>query len=86
METGMGMEPHRPMLVSVTSTTNNQGGSEQVMTHRFESIIIDLNLLNFAVVKLRNRTTITWVPRLDLDNFDSQLDSPGLVQKFPKMI
>ena len=81
METGMGMEPRRPMVVSVTSTTNNQGSSEQVMSHRFESMII-----NLSIVKLRNRTTITWVPRFDLDNFEFQLDSPGLVQKFPKMV
>ena len=82
----MGREPRWPMVVSVTSTPNNHGSSEQVMTHRFESMIINLSLLNFAVVKLRNRTTVMWVLRIDLDNFDSQLDSPGLVQKFPKMI
>ena len=48
------------------------------MTDRIGSIII-----NSWLVKLRNRTTITRVPRLDPGDFESQTDSPGLVQKLP---
>ncbi len=51
------------------------------MTDRFESKVI-----NPCVVKLRNRITITCVPRLDLDDFEFQLDSPRLVQRFLKYI
>lgn len=48
------------------------------MTDRIGSIII-----NSRVVKLRNKTTITRVPRLDLGDFETQADSPGLVQRLP---
>ena len=48
------------------------------MTDRIGSIII-----NSRVVKLRNRTTVTWVPRLDPGDFESQADSPRLVQRLP---
>ena len=59
------------------------GTSEQVMTDRLES-----KITNLSVVKLRNRTTITFAARLDLDNFANLyfrglLDSPRLVQMVP---
>ena len=44
----------------------------------------EFKIINLRVVKLRNRTTITCVPRLDLDHFNSQLDSLRLVQRLLK--
>ena len=49
------------------------------MTDQLESKII-----NLCVVKLRNSAAITRVPRLDLDHFESQIDSPRLIQRLPK--
>ena len=55
------------------------------MTDQLERIII-----NLYVAKLRNSRVhymsmaITCVPRLDLDHYSSQLDSPRLVQRFLK--
>jgi hypothetical protein len=37
---------------------------------------------NFCVVKLSNSPAITCVPRLELDHFESQPDSPRINQRF----
>jgi len=37
------------------------------------------------VVKLSNSPAITCVPRLELDHFESQPDSPRINQRFPKI-
>ncbi len=39
--------------------------------------------INLRVVKLGNSPAITCVPRLDLDYFELQSDSPRLNQKLP---
>ena len=41
-------------------------------------------MTNFCVVKLSNSPAITCVPRLELDHFESQPDSPRINQRFPK--
>jgi len=53
------------------------------MNDQFESEIDDL-----IVAKLRNSPAIAMarVSRLDLAHFDSQPDSPRLIQRFPKLI
>ena len=38
-----------------------------------------------SFVKLSNSPAITCVPRLDLDHFESQSDSPRLNQRLPKL-
>ena len=43
-------------------------------------------LINICVAKLSNSPAITGVSRLDLDEFESQLNSPRLVQRFLKLI
>ncbi len=40
-------------------------------------------MTNFCVVKLSNSPAIACVPRLELDHFESQLDSPRIDQRFP---
>ena len=40
-------------------------------------------ITNSHVVKLSNRPAITCVPRLELDHFESQPDSPRINQRFP---
>ncbi len=40
---------------------------------------------NFSVVKLSNSPAITCVPRLELDHFESQPDSPRINQRLPSM-
>ena len=42
-----------------------------------------LSLITY--VPVGNSWAITYVPRLDLDHFESQLDSPGLMQRFLKI-
>ncbi len=42
-------------------------------------------MTNFCVVKLSNSRAITCVPRLELDHFESQPDSPRINQRFPKV-
>ena len=42
-------------------------------------------MINFCVVKLSNSPAITCVPRLELDHFDSQPDSPRINQRFPSV-
>jgi hypothetical protein len=39
-------------------------------------------MTNFSVVKLSNSPAITCVPRLELDHFESQPDSPRINQRF----
>jgi len=39
-------------------------------------------MTNFHVVKLSNSPAITCVPRLELDHFESQPDSPRINQRF----
>ena len=39
-------------------------------------------MTNFCVVKLSNSPAITCVPRLELDHFESQPDSPRINQRF----
>ena len=39
-------------------------------------------MTNFRVVKLSNSPAITCVPRLELDHFESQPDSPRINQRF----
>ncbi len=39
-------------------------------------------MTNFCVVKLSNSLAITCVPRLELDHFESQPDSPRINQRF----
>jgi hypothetical protein len=39
-------------------------------------------MTNFCVVKLSNSSAITCVPRLELDHFESQPDSPRINQRF----
>jgi hypothetical protein len=39
-------------------------------------------IINFCVVKLSNSPAITCVPRLELDHFESQLDSLRINQRF----
>jgi hypothetical protein len=39
-------------------------------------------IINLCVVKLSNSCAIACVPRLDLDYFESQADSPRLNQRF----
>jgi len=41
-------------------------------------------MINFCVVKLSNSRAITYVPRLELDHFESQPDSPRINQRFPR--
>jgi len=41
---------------------------------------------NFRVVKLSNSPAITHVPRLELDHFESQHDSPRINQWLLKLI
>ena len=41
-------------------------------------------MINFCVVKLSNSLAITCVPRLELDHFESQPDSPRINQRFPR--
>ena len=43
-----------------------------------------LKTINFCVVKLSNSPAITCVPRLELDHFDSQLDSLRINQRLLK--
>ena len=43
-------------------------------------------MTNFCVVKLSNSPAITCVPRLELDHFDSQPDSPRINQRVPKQV
>ncbi len=38
-------------------------------------------MTNFCVVKLSNSLAITCVPRLELDHFESQPDSPRINQR-----
>jgi hypothetical protein len=40
-------------------------------------------IINLGVAKLSNSSAITCVPRLDLDHFASQYDSPRLNQRLP---
>ena len=40
-------------------------------------------IINLRVVKLSNSPAITCVPRLDLDYFELQSDSPRLNQRLP---
>jgi len=40
-------------------------------------------MTNFSVVKLSNSPAITCVPRLELDYFESQPDSPRINQRLP---
>ena len=42
-------------------------------------------MTNFCVVKISNSPAITCVPRLELDHFESQPDSPRINQRFPSM-
>ncbi len=42
-------------------------------------------MTNFCVVKLSNSPAISCVPRLELDHFESQPDSPRINQRFPSM-
>ena len=42
-------------------------------------------MTNFCVVKLSNSPAITCVPRLELDHFESQPDSPRIDQRFLKV-
>jgi hypothetical protein len=42
-------------------------------------------IINFCVVKLSNSPAITFVPRLELDYFNSQLDSLRINQRFPSV-
>ena len=44
-----------------------------------------LKMTNFCVVKLSNSPAITCVPRLELDHFESQPDSPRTDQRFLRM-
>ena len=66
-------------LVAAGVPVFNGGASEQVMNDQFESKIADL-----IVAKLRNSPAIAMamarVSRLDLAHFDSQPDSPRLIQ------
>ena len=39
-------------------------------------------MINLCVMKLSNSGAITCVPRLDLEHFESQFDSPRLNQRF----
>ena len=39
-----------------------------------------------SFVKLRDRPASTRVPALELNHFASQLDSPGLIQRFPSYL
>ena len=41
---------------------------------------------NFCVVKLSNSPAITYVPRLELDHFESQHDSPRINQRLPRKL
>ncbi len=43
-------------------------------------------MTNFCVVKLSNSPAIACVPRLELDNFESQPDSPRINQRLPKSV
>ena len=43
-------------------------------------------IINSCVVKLSNSRAITRVPRLDLDYFESQSESPRLNQRLPVVI
>ena len=43
-------------------------------------------MTNFCVVKLSNSPAITCVPRLELDHFKSQPDSPRINQRIPRPI
>jgi len=45
-----------------------------------------LKMTNFCVVKLSNSPAITCVPRLELDHFESQPDSPIINQRLPKIV
>ncbi len=42
-------------------------------------------MINFRVVKLSNSLAITCFPRLELDHFESQPDSPRINQRLPKI-
>ena len=42
-------------------------------------------MTNFCVVKLSNSPAITCVPRLELDHFESQPDSPRINQRFSNL-
>jgi len=50
------------------------------MNDQFESKVPDL-----MVAELRNSPAITQVSRLDLAHFDSQPDSPRLIQRLPRI-
>jgi hypothetical protein len=65
-------------LVIAAASCLNQGASDQVMNEHLVPKII-----NLCVVKLSNSCAIAFVPRLDLDYFESQADSPRLNQKLP---
>ena len=53
------------------------GTAAKVMNDQFGTKMIDL-----CVAKLSNSRAITGVPRLDIDHFEFQLDSPRLMQRF----
>jgi len=54
-----------------------KGTSDQFMNER-----VVPKMTNFCVVKLSNSPAIACVPRLELDHFESQLDSPRINQRF----
>ena len=43
-------------------------------------------MTSICVVKLSNSPAITCVPRLELDHFESQPDSPRIDQRFPGIV
>ena len=55
----------------------SKGFSDQFMNER-----VVPKMTNFCIVKLSNSPTITCVPRLELDHFESQPDSPRINQRF----
>ena len=55
-----------------------QGTSDQFMNERVVS-----KMTNSHVVKLSNSPAITCVPRLELNHFESQPESPRIIQRFP---
>jgi len=57
----------------------NQGTSDQFMNER-----IVPKMTNSHVVKLSNSRAIACVPRLELDHFEAQPDSPRINQRFPR--
>jgi hypothetical protein len=69
-----------PVRLCLVTSSVIYGATDQFMNERAAPKII-----NFCVAKLSNSPAITCVPRLELDDFESQPDSPRINQRLLKI-